>query len=127
MLNTSNRGSRLRSPPSFMRYDTRMSQLKNPSARNEFRGNRAPVAGSIARTLLRDPPNPANALNGFPVFACTMLESIKSLHTADVAPSVNRWRTSFGVGPQSDSQLRFVRSPGLFPKSLAILFAFVQA
>src|SRR3954451_11536237 len=115
MLNTSNSGSSTLSPPSFTRYENRMSQLKNPPARNEFLGKRSPVAGSIARTPLRDPENPALALYGLPVLAWTMLDSIRPCQTADVAQSVYRWRPSFGVGPQSSSQLTLVGSPGLLP------------
>src|SRR5512144_651391 len=100
-----------------------MSQLKNPSARKELRGNIWPVEGSIARTAFRDPDNPADALYGFPVLACRIVEYCSPFHNSVVAPSVTRLRTSFGDGPQSCSQFRFVRSEGLLPKSLLMLSA----
>src|SRR3954453_11938557 len=116
MLNRSNIASSDRELVNGNLYENRMSQLKKPPARNELRGNIWPVLGSMARTLLRDPPRPASALNGLPVLTCTIVESCSARQTWNVPPSVPRCRTSFGDGPQSSSQFRFVRSDGLVPK-----------
>src|SRR5919198_4313355 len=123
MLNTSNIASSDRELVNGNRYENRMSQLKNPPARNELRGNIWPVAGSIARTALREPPRPADALNGLPVFAWTIVDNCSCFQIWNVPPRVPRCRTSLGVGPQSASQFRFVRSEGLLPKSLARFLA----
>src|SRR5207237_1798653 len=127
MLKMSNIASSDRACVSGILYENRISQLKKLPARNELRGNIWPVAGSMARTPLREPPRPADALNGLPVFAWTIVENCSCFQTWNVPPRVPRCRTSLGVGPQSSSQFRFVRSEGLLPKSFARFIALVQA
>jgi len=95
-------------------------------ARNAFRVNIWPLAGSIARTEALLPPRPASAFTGRPVLPWRPVENMKPLPRSMVPAAVKRCRMSFGVGPQSSSQSLFVMSAGSVLKSLARLKPFDQ-